>query len=132
MKTLRIIIEKSKDYFDAYADNCEGVYGAGETVEEAKENVLNGLDLLIKSTDPKRLPEILKGQYTIIYKFDTQSFLNYYDKIFSKPALERLTGINQKQLHHYASGMRKPRAQQRKKIVDALHQLGQELLSIDI
>lgn len=132
MKTLRIIIEKSADYFDAYAENCEGVYGAGDTVEEAKENVLNGLDLLIKSTDPKRLPEILKGQHTIIYKFDTQSFLNYYDKIFSKPALERLTGINQKQLHHYASGMRKPREQQRKKIVDALHQLGQELLSIDI
>lgn len=132
MKTLRIIIEKSADYFDAYAENCEGVYGAGDTVEEAKENVLNGLELLIKSTDPERLPEILKGQYTIIYKFDTQSFLNYYDKIFSKPALERLTGINQKQLHHYASGMRKPREQQRKKIADALHQLGQELLSIDI
>jgi predicted RNase H-like HicB family nuclease len=132
MKTLRIIIEKSADFYDAYAENCEGIYGAGNTVEEAKENVLNGLELFVKNTDTEKLPDILKGGYLISYKFDTQSFLNYYDKIFSKPALERLTGINQKQLHHYASGLRKPREQQRKKIADALHQLGQELLTIDL
>ena len=36
-------------------------------------------------------------------------------------ALEKLTGINQKQLHHYATGLRKPREAQRKKIETALH-----------
>lgn len=46
--------------------------------------------------------------------------------------LEKLTGINQKQIHHYASGLRKPREQQRRKIAEALHQLGEELLSIDL
>lgn len=132
MKTLRIIIERSSDFYDAYAENCEGLYGAGQTVEEAKENVLKGLELLVNNTEYKDLPEILKKEYIITYRFDTQSFLNYYDKIFSKPALEKLTGINQKQLHHYASGLRKPREQQRRKIAEALHQLGQELLSIDL
>lgn len=132
MKTIRIIIERSSDFYDAYAENCEGIYGAGQTVEEAKENVLKGLELLVRNTEYNDLPEILKKEYVITYRFDTQSFLNYYDKIFSKPALEKLTGINQKQLHHYASGLRKPREQQRRKIAEALHQLGKELLSLDL
>ena len=56
-----------------------------------------------------KLPEILKGQYQIVFKYDVQSMLSYYSDVFSKPALERLTGINQKLLHHYATGLKKPR-----------------------
>ncbi|MDR2038739.1 MAG: type II toxin-antitoxin system HicB family antitoxin [Bacteroidales bacterium] len=127
MKKLIIIIEKSSDHYGAYADNCPGIYGGGDTVEEAKEEALKGLELLLEGND---VPDILKGEYEIEYKFDVQSFLKYYEKIFSKPALEKLTGINQKQLHHYASGLREPRAPQRKKIESALHKLGKELLSV--
>jgi hypothetical protein len=43
-----------------------------------------------------------------------------------------MTGINQKQLQHYASGLRKPRTQQMKKIESALHQLGNELLAVEL
>jgi len=130
METLTIIIEKSSDFFDAYAENCVGIYGAGSSAEEAKENALEGLRLLKETKTRDEWPDILKGDYDIQFKFDTQSILAYYSDIFSKPALEKLTGINQKQLHHYASGYRKPREQQRKKIEQALHQLGAELLSV--
>jgi len=58
--------------------------------------------------------------------------MQYYKGILSNSALERLTGINQKQLHHYASGLKKPRIEQRKKIETALHDLCRELLSINI
>ena len=44
--------------------------------------------------------------------------------------LERLTGINQKQLWHYASRGRKPCKEQIHRIESALHKLGEELLSI--
>jgi len=132
METIKIIIEKSADYYDAYAENCEGIYGAGETVEETKNNVLRGLDLFISSRDKKSLPVILQGEYNIIFQYDTQSFLNYYNKIFSNPALERITGINQKLLHHYSSGLKKPRLAQRKKIETALHRLGKELMTVEL
>ncbi|MFV0506365.1 MAG: hypothetical protein ACK5L5_06595, partial [Bacteroidales bacterium] len=62
--------------------------------------------------------------------YDTMSFFNYYCELFSMPALERLTGINQKQLHHYASGLKKPREAQLKKIETALHKLGDELKAV--
>ena len=130
METITIIIEKTTDYYDAYAENCEGVYGAGETVEAAKNDVLKGLELLIESREKKELPKILQDKYNIVFKYDTQSFLNYYNKIFTNVALERLTGINQKLLHHYSSGLKKPREIQREKIEKALHNLGNELLAV--
>ena len=39
---------------------------------------------------------------------------------------------DQRQLWHYASGMRKPRPAQRKRIEEGLHKLGAELLKIGI
>jgi hypothetical protein len=132
MKTIKIIIEKSADYYDAYAENCDGIYGAGETAEAAKVDSLKGLELFVNSRNKNDLPEILQGEYDVTFQYDTQSFLNYYNKIFTNVALERLTGINQKLLHHYSSGLKKPREAQRKKIEKALHRLGEELLAVEL
>ncbi len=130
METIIIKVGASSDHFGAYAENCEGVYGAGETPDDAKKNALEGLRLFVESRKKKDLPKILQGEYNIEFKYDAQSFLKYYSNIFSKPALEQLTGINQKLLHHYASGSKKPRPAQRKKIETALHRLGNELLAV--
>lgn len=63
-----------------------------------------------------KAPEwLVNGEYEIEYRYDVQSILSHYANVFTKPALERLTGINQKQLHHYAIGLKKPRLEQRKK-----------------
>jgi len=132
MEKIIINIGASSDHFGAFAENCDGIFGAGNTVQEAKENVLEGLRLFIETRKPEELPEILKGEYEIEYKFDAQSFLKYYENLFSKPALEKLTGINQKQFHHYASGLRKPRPKQREKIGRAMHNLGKELLAVSL
>ena len=132
MEVLKIIIEKSSDYYDAYAENCEGVYGAGSTAEEAKTDVLKAIELYKETQKQEDLPDILKGEYQIVYRFDVQSMLNYYNKIFTKVALENITGLNQKQLHHYASGLKKPRENTRKKIENALHKLGNELITVEL
>lgn len=129
MKTIKIVIEKTSDYYDAYAENCEGIYGAGATVEETKKNISEAIELVKAGS---RIPAILKDEYTITYKYDVQSFLNYYNQIFTNVALERITGINQKLLHHYASGLKKPREAQRKRIEQALHSLGNELLAVEL
>ncbi len=93
---------------------------------------MDGLELLKKYNEDKNIPSILKGYYELVFKFDVESFLNYYRKIFTNSALERLTGINQKQLQHYASGLKKPRADQVQKIESAIHSLGKELLSVEL
>ena len=55
-----------------------------------------------------------------------------YKGILGNPAFEKITGINQKLIHHYATGLKKPREAQRKKIEEGLHALGRELLSIEL
>lgn len=129
---VKIIIERSNDSFTSYAENVAGVYGHGDTVEEAKQSALEGLVLLKKYNEVETIPQILRGNYEVIFKFDAESFLNYYKKIFTNAALERMTGIHQKQFHHYASGLKKPRPAQIKKIETAIHTLGKELLSVEL
>lgn len=131
MKTVKIIIEKTKDHYSAYAENVEGVYGAGETVAEAKESILHAIKLL-KKHNKTNLPKILKGEYELKFKFDAQSLLTYYKGVFTNASLERMTGIKQKQIQHYASGLKKPRADQKIKIQNSLHQLAGELLAVEL
>ena len=132
MKKIKIIIEKGEDLYAAYAENIEGIYAAGETVTEAKQSVVNAIELLKKHNTEDHVPSILKGDFELVWKFDTVSLLNYYKGIFTNSALERITGINQKQMQHYASGLKKPRALQAKKIETALHKLGKELLDLEL
>lgn len=45
-------------------------------------------------------------------------------------AISRASGINQSLLSHYVNGLKKPREQQRKRIVDGLHKIGSDLQSV--
>lgn len=129
MKTIKIIIEKGVDNYGAYATNVAGIYGAGNTAEECKQSILNAIETL-KTLDFSQTPAILKQDYELVYQFDTISLLNYYKGCFSNTAFEKLTGINQKQINHYASGHRSPRPAQKQKTESALHALGKELITI--
>ena len=131
MKKVKIVIERSNDLFSAYAENVNGVYGAGNTVLEAKDSIVKSIELLRKY-NKGNIPAIIKGEYSLVFRFDVESFLNYYKGIFTNAALERLTGINQKQFQHYATGLKKPRETQVKKIETALHKLGGELLAVEL
>lgn len=132
MKKIKIVIERSSDHFGAYAENVEGVNGAGDTPEKAKRAAVESIELIKELNSEEDIPEILKGGYEIAYRFDTESLLNYYKGIFTNSALEKLTGINQKQLQHYASGLKKPREAQRKKIAEGLHRLADELKELEL
>lgn len=119
-------IGASKDHLGAYAENLEGVTAGGNTVQEVKKEIEEAIALQIE------LGNIENKEYQLVYQYDTQSFLKYYGKIFTMPALERLTGINQKQLHHYIMGKSEPRESTKQKITTALHQLGQELIAFKL
>ena len=120
----KAIIERSKDAYWAYIPELEGVSGVGETVQEAKQSMLDGLGL------QQELVNLSVQEYLIDYHFDVVSLLNYFKGILTNAAFERLTGINQLQMSHYANGLKKPRKAQRQKIEKALHQLGEDLRSI--
>ena len=93
MEKLEIIICASKDHFGAFAENCEGIYAAGNTVEEARKDVEEAIRLIKKNMPEEQWPEILKGEYEIVYKYDTQSLLNYYSGILTNAASNVSRGL---------------------------------------
>ena len=70
MKQLKIIIGRSKDNYGAYAENAPGIYGGGDTVEEAKKSVLEAITFY-KENNPVNTPANLKAEYELVYKFDS-------------------------------------------------------------
>ena len=59
-------------------------------MQEAKLSVLNALKIIKEEFKPESIPSILKSEYQIVYRFDAESFLNYYKGIFTNVALEIL------------------------------------------
>ena len=102
--------------------------------ETIKKNIQEAIfvHLAGMKEDGMAIPLSLKGKYQLVYKFETQSLLKYYHGIFTKAALERITGINQRQLSHYSTGLKSPRKTQRDKIKKGLQKLGLELSTIDL
>jgi len=132
MKTITMIIEAGKDLFSACSEGDEGICGAGNTIEECKQNVLDCIEFMKEEVPGCEIPEFLKREYKLVYKYDAESFLHYYKGILTNSAIERLTGINQRQIHHYAAGLHKPRKAQKQKIQNALQEFGKELSQIEL
>lgn len=132
MNKLIVNICASSDSFGAYAENCDGVYAAGNSVKEVKRDVLDVIKILKEELPESELPQAIKENWQIEWRYDVQSLLCYYEGIITNAALERLTGINKKQLWNYSHGVSKPRKEAREKIENALHSLGHELLEFSL
>ena len=134
MKTLTVIIEQTENNYSAYVQEVDGLIATGGSVDEIKRGIVESINVLIEECKENGdvIPDELQGEYNLVFKMDVQSMLGFYTGIFTKAGLERITGINQKQLWHYASGKRKPRPEQTVKIESALHKLGEELISINL
>lgn len=121
-----------------YCCTCELLHGwlvtGSDNFDDFKKYVKESIDFYIDCAkkDGDDYPKVFDGEYEIIYKFDVASLLEYYRGIFSFSALQAITGINQKQLCHYASGLSKPRPQQAAKIADGLHRLAKDLLTVTV
>lgn len=132
MKEAIIEITFTGNNFSAHVPELPGCVSTGDTPAEIKNNIIEAMKLHVKGSieDNDPIPAKFKGAFKLVYKFNTATLLEYYKGIFTKAGLERITGIDQKQLFHYASGHRNPRPAMAKKIETALHQLGEELLAV--
>ena len=131
----QVIISTSKTE-NGFSASCELLPGwivaftgsFTEFVNYVKESIDFYVNCAKVDQDP--YPTVFDNDYKLLFKMDIQSLLYCYDKIITRAALSRLTGINQRQLGHYICGRSKPRKPQSEKIVNALHELGKELQSV--
>ena len=133
MKTVEVIVENAGNNLSAYIEGAP-VMTAGNDVKEIEKNMKEAVELYLESCQEMNVApvEILQGEFTLKFKIDAATFINYYSSIFTKAALSRITGINERQLWHYAAGVHKPRKQQLEKIQKGINALTEELAAINL
>lgn len=117
------------------SDNVPGsVVLTADTYEKLLREVPETLRYHVEGMieDGDDVPEWLaKGDYELVYNLiDVATMLRAFEPFLSLAAISRASGINQHQLSHYATRIKKPRPQQRARIVSGIHKIGQELLSV--
>lgn len=128
-----MLISASADGFGASSENCSGIWAAGDTVEACKADTIQAIELIKKNMPREDWPDPLKGgDFTITWRYDTESFLYYFGSFISLAGMERITGINQKLLWAYMHGRKKPRQSQKEKITNALHRFAHDLAAATI
>lgn len=133
MKTVEVIVEHAGNNLSAYIEGAP-VITVGNDVKEIEKNMKEAVDLYLESCKEMSIApvEVLRGEFTLKFKIDAATFINYYSSIFTKAALSRITGINERQLWHYAAGVHKPRKQQLEKIQKGINALTEELAAINL
>ena len=135
MEKVIISTSKTERGFSASCEMLPGwVVSFTGSFSEFVNYIQESIDFYIEcaKTDHEPYPDVFKTSYELYFKMDIQSLLYCYDKILTRAALSRMTGINERQLGHYICGRSKPRKPQSEKIVNALHSLGKELQSVTV
>lgn len=135
MEKVIVTVELTENNYSAYIEKLPGCAATGKAFQELKENMHEAVGFHLEGSreDGDSIDPIFDNDnYELVFRFDARSLLQHYSGIFTNSALERLTGINQRQLQRYAAGITKPRPEQTKRIASALHDLGKELLVVEL
>lgn len=132
-KTIIIDTERTERGYSGACDLLPGwIVASTGDFDRFKREVADSIRFYVDCAraDGDEYPSVLDGDYQVEYRFDVRSLLAHYQNVFSFSALQAITGINQKQLAHYAAGRSKPRGRQSERIAEGLHKLAVELMSV--
>ena len=127
MSRIEITVEHAGKNLSAYMEDAP-IFTVGKDLKEIEKNMREAIELYLED-NPNPSPALAED-YELIFKIDTATFINYYSGVFTKAALSRITGINERQLWHYAAGVHKPRKKQTEKIQNGIRSLSHELESV--
>ena len=127
MKRIKAYVEKSDYGFSVYMEDNDldyGIIGEGKTATEAINDFRQAYEEMREyyKDEGKDFEEV---NFEFVY--DIASFLQYYAFAFTLAGLERITGVNQRQLSHYINGVSKPTRRTIEKIEDGIHNFSRDL-----
>jgi hypothetical protein len=125
------IIERGLDgKYSVFIENKDypyGIIGTGSSAREAIEDFQQGYEEM--KTFVNESGDTF-AEANITFKYDVPSFLQEFAFAFTLAGLERITGINQKQLGHYISGFRRPSPKTVRKIETGIHAFSRQLSAV--
>ncbi len=123
-KKYKFIIEKSKTGYSAFESKLP-IFTTGKTMLELQKNALEATNLFLEDDSTAAKLSQLE------FELDFKQFFEYYKVINSKHLAARI-GMNESLLSQYVNGKKKPSKKQVERIVDGLHQIGQELIELTL
>lgn len=132
MKTIIVILEKSENNYSAYIPDLDGCVATGDSLDETKQRIVEAVEFHLDGMKEEGLeiPESFQNDYHFSYKIDIESLFDWFSGVLTKSGVSKLTGMNPSLLSQYASGIKKPSSKQTKKIEQAIHSFGEELVNI--
>lgn len=123
-----------KNFCCSWSDEVAGtVLVTAKSLTKLKEDFAQSLKWHIEGcvADGDVLPDYLvNGDYEFDYNLDPAALLRDAETYTTMAAISRASGINAKQLSHYANGIKQPRGAQLERIKQGLHIIGSELLAL--
>jgi hypothetical protein len=135
MEKVIVNVAKTPEGYCASIEILPGwILGTSGSFDDFTKELQASIDVFVEwaKEDGDEYPSVFDDEYMFEYKFNVESLLYCYNGVLNRSALSRMTGINQRQLGLYACGRSRPKEEQKIKIVDALHQLGNELISVSV
>ena len=123
-KNFKFIIEKTDTGLSAYHEELP-IFTTGGSVPELYSNVLEALNLFLEDQS------IEATISNVEFEIDLKQFFSYY-RILNAKFLAKRIGMNETLLSQYVQGHKKPSKKQTQKILDGIHEIGQELTQITI
>lgn len=73
MKKVKITIEAGKDSYGAYSETIDGLYAAGDTIEDCQKDVLSVIELMIEHKKDYTLPQwFIDRNFSIEWTYNTE------------------------------------------------------------
>lgn len=123
-KKILMTVEKTNTGFSAFSVN-DPIFTTGKTIPELINNAYEASELFFENEKIKINPKDIK------FEIDFQQFFKYYKVLNAKFLAEKI-GMNASLLSQYVQGHKKPSAKQTEKILNGIHQIGQELSGIHL
>ena len=70
------------------------------------------------------------GEYELEWEMELAAMIRHCEEYTSMTAIARAAGMDLRQLSHYANGVKRPRPQQRQRVIDGIHRIGRSLLMV--
>ena len=130
LQKIKAVIETGDDgFFSIYLPSISGLYGVGETEDEAKSELAEAIDMAREHAEEVGYWDDyapLKNEIEIEYVYDLSGFFKTFD-FFDVSSLARHIGLNSSMMRRYKSGITKASDKQKKRIEDGIHNIALKL-----
>lgn len=134
-KILQVKVSWTENNFGCawYDEQVGSVVATNKSLDSLKKDFKESLELHINGcvADGDNVPEYLvRGDYELNFELDTAALIHDAVSYTTLAVISRASGINQRQLSHYANGVKKARPAQRERIVNGLKLIGSQILAL--